>query len=159
MATNQVRFSPKKGLDGNNFTITNVVDPVNDQDVTTKKFVFDNYISKTGGTASNLTLTNGYTENVFTVTGTTPVLSPTNGSIQIWALTGNATPTLGTWASGQSMTLLIDDGSAYAIDWASMNVVWKTGGGAAPALLETGYTALVLVNVGGTLYGWLAGDA
>ena len=111
------------------------------------------------GTASGLTLNAGYTEGVFAVSGTTPALSPTNGSIQTWALTGNSTPTLGTWGSGQSMTLLIDDGTAYSIDWASTGIVWKTGGGTAPVLLTTGYTVLALMNVGGTIYGWLAGDA
>lgn len=117
------------------------------------------YLPKADGAASGLTLNDGYTEEVFAVAGTTPALSPTNGSIQTWALTGNATPTLGTWGSGQSMTLLIDDGTAYSINWASTGIVWKTGGGTAPVLLTTGYTALALVNVGGTVYGWLAGDA
>ena len=116
-------------------------------------------VSSTGGTASGLTLNDGYTEEVFAVTGTTPALSPANGSIQTWELTGTSTPTLGAWASGQSMTLLIDDGAAYTVSWASMGVVWKTGGGTAPTLLATGYTALALVKVGSTLYGWLAGDA
>lgn len=117
------------------------------------------YLPKVGGTASGLTLNDGYTEEVFAVTGTAPALSPTDGSIQTWTLAGNSTPTLGTWGSGQSMTLLIDDGTAYAINWASTGIVWKTGGGTAPVLLTTGYTALALVNVGGTVYGWLAGDA
>ena len=116
-------------------------------------------VAAAGGTASGLTLNDGYTEEVFTVTGTTPALSPTSGSIQTWTLTGTSTPTLGVWASGQSMTLLIDDGAAYTVNWASMGVVWKTGGGAAPTLLATGYTVLVLVKVGSTLYGWLAGNA
>ena len=117
------------------------------------------YLPKAGGTASGLTLDNGYTEEVFAVTGATPALSPANGSIQTWTLTGNSAPTLGAWASGQSMTLLIDDGAAYSINWASMGVVWKTNGGTAPVLLTTGYTALALVKVGGTVYGWKAGDA
>ena len=45
----------------------------------------------TGGTASGLTLNDGYTEEIFAVTGTTPALSPTNGSIQTWTLSGNST--------------------------------------------------------------------
>ena len=117
------------------------------------------YLPKAGGTASGLTLNDGYTEEVFAITGTTPALSPANGSIQTWTLTGNSAPTLVAWASGQSMTLLIDDGTAYSINWASMGVVWKTNGGTAPVLLTTGYTALALVKVGGTVYGWKAGDA
>lgn len=117
------------------------------------------YLPKVGGTASGLTLNDGYTEEVFAVTGATPALSPVNGSIQTWTLTGNSAPTLGAWASGQSITLMVDDGTAYSINWASMGVVWKTKGGTAPVLLTTGYTALALVNVGGTVYGWKAGDA
>ena len=116
-------------------------------------------VESTGGTASGLTLSDGYTEQVFAVTGTAPALSPTNGSIQTWTLTGNATPTAGTWASGQSMTMMVDDGSAYTINWASMSITWKTGGGTAPTLLTTGYTVIELVKVGSTIYGWLAGDA
>ena len=115
-------------------------------------------------TLTNKTLTSpifndGYTEEVFAVTGTTPALSPTNGSIQTWALTGNSTPTVGTWASGQSMTLMVDDGSAYTINWASMSITWKTGGGTAPTLLTSGYTIIELVKVGSTIYGWLAGGS
>ena len=116
-------------------------------------------VAASGGTASGLTLNDGYTEEVFAVTGTTPALSPTNGSIQTWTLTGNSTPTAGTWASGQSMTLMVDDGSAYTINWASMSITWKTGGGTAPTLLTSGYTVIELAKVGSTIYGWLAGDA
>ena len=116
-------------------------------------------VAASGGTASGLTLNDGYTEEVFDVTGTTPALSPTNGSIQTWALTGNSTPTAGTWASGQSMTLMVDDGSAYTINWASMSITWKTGGGTAPTLLTSGYTVIELVKVGSTIYGWLAGGS
>lgn len=119
----------------------------------------DGKVSATGGAASGLTLNDGYTEEVFAVTGTAPALSPTNGSIQTWTLTGNATPTAGTWGSGQSLTLMVDDGSAYTINWASMSITWKTGGGTAPTLLTTGYTVIELVKVGSTIYGWLAGDA
>lgn len=125
-------------------------------------------VSATGGAASGLTLNDGYTEEVFAVTGTAPALSPANGSIQTWTLTGNSTPYQDdSWASGQSITLMIDDGSAYAITWGSpapppyygLYVTWKTGGGTAPTLLTTGYTVIELVKVGATIYGWLAGDA
>jgi hypothetical protein len=115
-------------------------------------------------TLTNKTLTSpifndGYTEEVFAVTGTEPDLSPANGSIQTWTLTDNSTPTAGTWASGQSMTLMVDDGSAYTINWASMSITWKTIGGTAPTLLTTGYTVIELAKVGSTVYGWLAGGA
>lgn len=112
-----------------------------------------------GKTLEGVVLNDGYTEEVFTVTGTTPALSPTNGSIQTWTLTGNSTPTVGTWASGQSMTLMVDDGSAYTINWASMSITWKTGGGTAPTLNTSGYTVISLWKVGTTIYGARVGDA
>ena len=113
----------------------------------------------TGGTASGLTLNDGYTEEIFAVTGTTPALSPTNGSIQTWTLSGASTPTQGTWANGQSITLLIDDGTANTIDWSSLGVVWKTNGGNAPTLLTTGLTVIQLWEVGDVIYGARVGDA
>lgn len=109
------------------------------------------------GTASGLTLNDGYTEEVFAVTGATPALSPTNGSIQTWTLTANSTPTAGTWASGQSITLMIDDGTAYTITWTSLAVTWETTTGAAPSLATTGYTVIVLWKVNSTIYGALVG--
>lgn len=110
-------------------------------------------------TASGLTLNDGYTEEVFAVTGTTPAFSPTNGSIQTWTLTGNSTPTAGTWAEGQSITLMVDDGTAYTITWTSLAVTWETGGGTAPTLATTGYTVITLWKVGTTIYGARVGDA
>ena len=98
----------------------------------------------------------GFTEEVFTLTGTTPALNPVNGSIQVWAITGTSTPT-NALATGQSMTLLIDDGSGFAINWPS--VVWKSDKGAAPILNLTGYTVVVLWRVAAVLYGARVGDA
>lgn len=123
------------------------------------------YVSPTGAaTLTNKTLdgpiiNNGYTEEVFAVTGTTPALSPTNGSIQTWTLSGASTPTAGTWASGQSILLMIDDGTAYTVTWSSLSVVWKTSGGAAPSLLTTGYTPIVLWKVDSIIYGAQVGNA
>lgn len=113
----------------------------------------------TAPTITGAVLNDGYTEEVFAVSGTTPSLSPTNGSIQTWTLSGNSTPTAGTWAAGQSVTLMIDDGTAYAITWSSLAVTWKTDGGAAPALNTSGETAIQLWKVGTTIYGARVGDA
>lgn len=121
-------------------------------------WVSSNQLVLTNATASNLTLNDGYTEEVFAVTGTTPALSPTNGSVQTWTLSGNSTPTAGTWAAGQSITLMIDDGTAYNIIWTSLAVTWKTGGGTAPTLQTTGYTAIQLWKVGTIIYGARVGD-
>ena len=113
----------------------------------------------TNKTLGGAVLNDGYTEEVFAVTGTTPALSPTNGSIQTWSLSGNSTPTAGTWAAGQSLTLLVDDGTAYTVTWTSLSVTWKTDGGSAPTLNTSGDTVIVLWKVGSTIYGARVGDA
>jgi hypothetical protein len=110
-------------------------------------------------TLDGVVLNDGYTEEVFTVTGTTPALSPTNGSIQTWTLSGSSTPTAGTWAAGQSITLMVDDGSAFTITWTTLAVTWKTDGGSAPDLNTTGDTVIGLWKVGTTIYGARVGDA
>jgi hypothetical protein len=93
------------------------------------------------------------TEDVLTLTGTTPDLDPDLGTIQTWALTANSVP-VDTLTTGQSMTLMIDDGSAYTITWPTMTWV----GGSAPTLATSGYTVITLWKVGTTLYGAHAGN-
>ena len=116
------------------------------------------YLPRVNGTAERLTLSGGYTETVFSVTGTTPVLSPTNASIQTWTLTGNSTPTSGTWGDGQSIVLMVTAGS-NTITWTGVPVVWKTNGGTAPVLLAGAPTPVVLIKIGDVIYGWRGGDA
>lgn len=99
---------------------------------------------------------NSIIENVYTLTGTTPAFDPTNGTVQTWALSAASTPT-DSLSSGESLTLLIDDGAAYTITWPS--VIWKTDAGVAPTLNTTGYTVVVLWKVSTTLYGARVGDA
>ena len=116
-------------------------------------------VLSTAPALSGATLNSGYTEAVFAVTGTTPALSPTNGSIQTWTLTASSTPTAGTWAAGQSMTLMIDDGTAFTVTWTSLAVTWKTDSGSAPTLNLTGYTVIQLWKVGTVIYGARVGNA
>lgn len=113
-------------------------------------------------TLSNKTITNlimdGYIrEEVFAVSGTTPALSPSNGTIQTWTLSGNSTPTQGTWNNGESITLMILDGTAFTITWTSLGVVWV--GGTAPTLDTTKYTVIELWEVGNIIYGASVGAA
>jgi hypothetical protein len=107
-------------------------------------------------TISNLIIDGYIREEVFAVSGTTPALSPSNGTIQTWTLTGNSTPTQGTWTQGESMTLMINDGSAFTVNWTSVPVVWV--GGTAPTLATTGFTVIELWEVGTTIYGALVGQ-
>jgi hypothetical protein len=118
--------------------------------------------TKAAGGFTTLTTTGDSTfggalvETVYALSGTTPALDPSNGTIQTWTLTGNSTPT-SSLAAGESMTLMVDDGTAYTITWPS--VTWKTNGGSAPTLNTSGYTVIVLWRVGAVLYGARVGDA
>jgi putative N-acetylmannosamine-6-phosphate epimerase len=111
------------------------------------------------GTTDTQTLTNktftGITETVYAVSGTTPTIADSNGTIQTWTLSGNSTPTDGLNA-GESITLMIDDGSAYTITWTSLVDQWI--GGSAPTLATTGYTVVELWKVGSTVYAAYVGD-
>ena len=95
------------------------------------------------------------TEEVFTLpSSTTPELDPADGTVQKWTLTGNSTPTE-VFTDGESITLMIDDGTASTITWPAMT--WVNNAGAAPTLATTGFTTVALWHFG-TLYGALVGD-
>ena len=95
------------------------------------------------------------TETRYAVSGTTPAIDPANGGIQTWALSGNSTPT-DSLGDGESVTLHIDDGTAYTITWTSLVDEWI--GGTAPTLASTGYSVVELWKVNTTVYGAGLGD-
>lgn len=89
-------------------------------------------------------------DTIYTITdGPTVDIDPANGGIQIWTLGGNRTPTATNFENGQSVTLMIDDGSAYTITW---TIVDKWFGGA-PTLSTDELTGIVLFKAGGVMYG------
>ena len=99
----------------------------------------------TGKTLGNLA------ETVFTITdGASVDLDPADGPIQLWTLGGDRTPTASSFANGQVMTLLINDGTGFSITWPS--VAWIDGQ-SAPTLETDGFTSVLLFKTGGTLYG------
>lgn len=104
--------------------------------------------------ATNPVITGSITEDVYALSGTTPALEPDNGTVQTWTLTGNSTPT-DAFSDGQSITLMVADGTAYTINWPTMTWV----GGSSPELATTGYSVIVLWKVGSTLYGCYLGVA
>lgn len=110
----------------------------------------------TNKTADGLVLNNGYTEEVYAVTGTTPALSPANGSIQTWALSATSTPTFGAFNAGQSILLMIT-ASSYSINWPTVSWSKVGGSGTAPTLTSSGQTCVILWKVGSTVYGALLG--
>ena len=97
-------------------------------------------------------------ETVFAVSGTTPALSPSNGTIQTWTLSANSTPTAGTWNAGESMTMMINDSaSSFTVTWTSLPVTW-VGGSAPPLTPSSGFTVIEFWKVGTTIYGALVGQ-
>ena len=107
--------------------------------------------------AGNFKLSGSIDENVYAVVDAAGVaLSPQNGTIQTWTLGASRTPTLGTWEAGESMTLMINDGTAYTVTWTTMGIVWV--GGSAPTLATSGFTVIELWRVGSTYYGALVGE-
>lgn len=112
----------------------------------------------TATTSGKFTFGGAIDETVFAITGTTPALSPTNGTIQTWTLSANSTPTAGTWDAGESMTMMINDSaSSFTVTWTSLPVTWI--GGSAPTLAPaSGFTVIELWKVGSTIYGALVGS-
>jgi hypothetical protein len=97
-------------------------------------------------------------ETVFTITdGSSVDINPANGGIQTWTLGANRTPTASNFAEGQSVTLMIDDGTAYSVTWSSISPTWI--GGSAPTLATSGYTVIELWKRSSTIYGALVGTA
>ena len=92
-----------------------------------------------------------YTETVYNLTGV--FINPPNGGIQTKTLSSNTTLT-DSLASGESVTLMINDGSGYTVTWPTMTWV----GGSAPTLATSGYTVVELWKVSTTLYGAHVGD-
>jgi hypothetical protein len=101
-------------------------------------------------------------EDVFTISdGAAFEVDPGNGSVQLITLGAARTPKATNFAAGESITLMVDDGSAYALTWTdatwgSGGVIWT--GGAAPDLATSGYTVLQFWKVSTQVYGALVGE-
>jgi len=108
-----------------------------------------------GGTfTGSVTFEDAINENVFTITdGASVDLDPDNGMIQQWTLGANRTATE-SLTSGQSMMLMVADGTAYTLTFPTMTWV----GGSAPTLATSGYTVIELWKTATTLYGAKVGD-
>lgn len=109
-----------------------------------------------GGALTNPIVTGTITEDVFVIAdGSSVDINPEDGSIQTWTLGANRTPTI-TMVEGQAITLMIADGSAYAVNWSTINPTWV--GGSAPTLPTSGYAVIVLWKVGATIYAAYVGN-
>ena len=101
-------------------------------------------------------------EDVYTITdGAAFEVDPSNGSVQLITLGASRTPKATNFAAGESITLMVDDGTAYTLTWTDATwggsgVVWT--GGSAPTLATTGYTTIQFWKVGSQVYGAYVGD-
>lgn len=96
------------------------------------------------------TLTNKLVrETNYNLSGTS--IDAANGAVQYKTLSANTTFTEAL-SDGDSVLLMIDDGTAYTITWPTMT--WLSDAGAAPTLKTTGYTAIMVMQVNGTVYGF-----
>lgn len=99
------------------------------------------------------------TEDIYTIPdGGSVDIDPANGSIQFWTLGANRTPTATNLANGQSVELLIADGTAYSVTWSTIGVVWLDT--IAPTLPTSGYARVLLSKSGGVVRGaWIGNYA
>lgn len=108
------------------------------------------------------TITGTIREDVFTITDAAAFeVDPGNGSIQLVTLGANRIPKATNFISGESITLMVDDGTAFTISWADTTwgpsgVIWT--GGVAPTLALTGYTVIQFWKVNTQVYGALVGS-
>jgi hypothetical protein len=119
----------------------------------------------TNKTLTDPAITGTILEDVYTISdGAAFEIDPGNGSVQLITLGASRTPKATNFAAGESVLLMVDDGTAYTLTWADSTfggsgVVWKTNAGVAPTLNTTGYTAIVLWKVSTQVYGARVGDA
>jgi len=101
-------------------------------------------------------------EDVFTITdGAAFEVDPGNGSIQLITLGASRTPLATNFAAGESVTLMVDDGTAYTLTWTDST--WGSGGvtwvgGSAPTLATSGYSVIQFWKVSTKVYGAYVGD-
>lgn len=119
----------------------------------------------TGAALTDPTITGAILEDIYTISdGAAFEINPGNGTIQLITLGASRTPKATNFTAGESVVLMVDDGSAYTLTWTDATfggtgVVWKTNGGVAPTLNTSGYTVIVLWKVSSQVYGARTGDA
>jgi len=111
----------------------------------------------TNKTLTDPAITGTILEDIFTITdGAAFEVDPGNGSVQLITLGASRTPKATNFLAGESVTLMVDDGTAYTLTWTDST--WGTGGvtwvgGSAPTLATSGYTVIQLWKVGTKVYG------
>ena len=117
----------------------------------------------TNKTLTDPVITGAILEEVHTITdGAAFEINPGNGSIQLITLGASRTPKGTNFSAGESVTLMVLDGSNYSLTWTdstfgTSGVTWV--GGSAPTLDTTKYTVIELWKVASKVYGALVGAA
>ena len=116
----------------------------------------------TSPTITDPSIIGAITEDIFTITdGAAFEVDPSNGSIQLITLGASRTPKATNFLAGESLTLMVNDGTAYTLTWT--DATWGSGGviwvgGTAPTLATTGYTVIEFWKVSTQVYGALVGS-
>jgi hypothetical protein len=129
--------------------------------------IFTGTVSGTSGVFAASTLTDPaivgtILEDVYVITdGAAFEVDPGNGSVQLITLGASRTPKATNFAAGESITLMVNDGTAYTLTWTdatwgTSGVIWT--GGSAPTLATSGYTVLQFWKVSDQIYGALVGS-
>jgi hypothetical protein len=122
-----------------------------------------NSLSLTNKTLTDPIIVGAIQEDVYTISdGAAFEIDPGNGSIQLITLGADRTPKGTNFAAGESVTLMVLDGSASTLTWTdttfgTSGVTWVSG--SAPTLDTTKYTVIELWKVGSQVYGALVGVA
>lgn len=82
-------------------------------------------VASANGTVSNLTITDGYTEETASSSGTAFTFSFANGTVQSFTTTGNTTITLPAVAAGKSFQIQIAFGGSHTLGFAGGAVAWS----------------------------------
>jgi hypothetical protein len=114
--------------------------------------ITDATITAASVSTDSLTLTGDVKELVGTLAGTTPAISPDNGTIQKWNVTAESDPTFASWDDGQSVTLRIST-AGNTINWPAVDWI----GGGIPVLESVGENWLTIWRVDGVYYGIYSG--
>jgi len=115
-----------------------------------------------GSTLTDPAIVGTILEDVYTISdGAAFEVDPGNGSIQLITLGASRTPKATNFAAGESITLMVNDGTAYTLTWTdttwgASGVIWK--GGSAPTLATSGYSVIQFWKVGSQVYGASVGD-
>lgn len=111
----------------------------------------------TSKTLTDPAIVGAIAEDVYTITdGAAFEIDPGNGTMQNVTLGASRTPKATNFAAGESVTLRVNDGSAYTLTWTDATfggsgVVWV--GGSAPTLDTTNWTVIVLWKESSQVYG------